>query len=375
MRSPSDRDWSGTCWLVGGLLLAALCFWNAFPHPGLSGTTSSDSTISRLSNGHTTIPIEHIRVGDRVVTELPKEAKDADRSRSLRDRQTVDPSTWRLVRLRAETAWGDGTIDDINVVTLLPPDWIAFHNAEVGTSVPIPLDLVEMGLPETLLAKVLAIERCPPIKDDPGQVVLTTINHLNNYVFDLTIEDKHGQTETIGVTGFHKFYSATQQGWISAEELSVGEELNGQDRMLRVVSLERRANIHRVFNFTVERDHVYRVSGLAALVHNADCREFAEALVNQHGGGMLAITPLPHRPGIDPPPFIDMPPGYPEGGAPFGYHVVHIRDGIITDEANPAGVVVEDWLEEYAVRTNLSVSEVLERNSILPAIEFNFEIR
>jgi len=58
--------------------------------------------------------------------------------------------------------WDDGTVDDVNVVTLQPSEWLEVHQAEIGSLVPPPLDLVEMGLPENLMARVLAIERCPP---------------------------------------------------------------------------------------------------------------------------------------------------------------------------------------------------------------------
>lgn len=292
MRRPSDRDRLGTCWLIGGLLVAASCFWNAFPHAGLSGA-SSDATISRVNNGHTTIPIEHIRVGDRVVTELPKDARDADRSQALADRQTVDPHTWRLVRLRAETVWDDGTLDDINVETLQPPQWLAYHHVEVGASVPIPLDLVEMGLPETLMAKVLAIERCPTIQDGPGQIVLTTVNHLNNYVFDITIQDQLGQLKSLGVAGFHKFYSKTRGMWLSAEQLRPREVLVGLSHEVSVVRLGRRKNAHRVYNMSVEGDHVYRVTRYGVLVHNLDCFDFARDAAERTNGGVVVFQPSP----------------------------------------------------------------------------------
>lgn len=75
--------------------------------------------------------------------------------------------------------WADGTVDDVNVRTLQPPEWLEAFDARVGAEVPLPLDLVEMGLPADLTAKVLSIEPCPPIDDGPGRVVLTTVKHLN----------------------------------------------------------------------------------------------------------------------------------------------------------------------------------------------------
>ncbi len=40
---------------------------------------------------------------------------------------------------------------------------------------PIPLDLVEMGLGDDLRATVTAVESCPAIEDGPGSVVLTRV--------------------------------------------------------------------------------------------------------------------------------------------------------------------------------------------------------
>ena len=171
----------------------------------------------------------------------------------------------------AETHWADGTRDDINVETLQPPEWIKQHDVRIGATVPLPLDLVEMGLPRDLAATVIAIERCPEINDGAGRVVLTTINHLNRFVFELTIKDGTGHSETVRTTGFHKFYSASRSDWISAAELRKGEQLKGVSGALTVAALASLPGVHRVYNMTVEDEHVYRVGGLGTLVHNAGC--------------------------------------------------------------------------------------------------------
>lgn len=80
-------------------------------------------------------------------------------------------------------------------------------------------------MPDDLTARVLAIERCPPIEDGPGQVILTTVSHLNRFVFRLTVKDASGKSETLGVTGYHKFYSETRKAWVSAKDLHDGERL------------------------------------------------------------------------------------------------------------------------------------------------------
>ena len=124
------------------------------------------------------------------------------------------PSTWRLLRLRAEDRWADGTLDVVEIETLQPPEWIAAHRATVGAKVPLPLDLHEMGLPESLQAEVTANEPCPPLSRGPGRVVLTTVNHLNPNVLELTLVDPQGRQERVRPTGSHKFYSEDRQEFV-----------------------------------------------------------------------------------------------------------------------------------------------------------------
>jgi hypothetical protein len=167
----------GTLSLLAGVLIAAFCAYQ--------GASQSHQT---------TKPIEQLRVGQKVVTDAPSEALAAAAagelsSVSAHDEPTVDPATWKLVRLRAEQRWDDGTLDDINVETLQPPEWLAEHNVRVGGEAPLPLDLLEMGLPDDLRAEVLAIEPCPPLEAGPGHTVLTTVNHLNRDVVEVTIRD------------------------------------------------------------------------------------------------------------------------------------------------------------------------------------------
>jgi hypothetical protein len=132
----------------------------------------------------------------------------------------------------------------------------------------MPLDLVEMGMSKDLTGEVDSVEPCPRIKAGRGRVVLTTVNHLNSYVRVLTVEDAEGRRETIRPTGFHKFYRAPDENWVSAEQLGEGDQLQGQKGLLHVVANTRIAGVHRVYNMTVEGEHVYRVSSLGALVHN-----------------------------------------------------------------------------------------------------------
>jgi hypothetical protein len=78
-----------------------------------------------------TIPIEQIRVGQRVLTG----AADPDKTLPT----AIDPRTWRHLTLEETDTWPDGTVDRICVESLMPLDWLALHNgAPVGSRVPIP---------------------------------------------------------------------------------------------------------------------------------------------------------------------------------------------------------------------------------------------
>jgi hypothetical protein len=159
--------------------------------------------------------IADIKVGERVVVSTDDTPKST----------TVDSATWKKVTLYVEETWYDGTVDSINVVTVVPPEWITLHDAQLGSMVPIPLDVQEMGLDENLLAKILAIERCLEIRAGPGRVVLTTVNHLSRGVCNLTYTNSAGQNETIRPTSSHRFYSLDRKDWIHIGDARFGEKL------------------------------------------------------------------------------------------------------------------------------------------------------
>lgn len=74
-----------------------------------------------------------------------------------------------------------------------------------------------------------------------------------------------GELETLGVTGWHKFYDEAE-GWQSASELTIGDTLRGlSGENVKVVALAQRPATERVYNMTVEADHVYFVGDLTTL--------------------------------------------------------------------------------------------------------------
>jgi hypothetical protein len=258
--------------VAAGSLLSAILLLSALPGEWFRNPAKARSVGVAPANTQPALNfkcIEDIRVGDRVIADNP-DLHGGKRFSGTR----VDPTTWKKIRLYAESVWDDGTVDDIRVETLQPPEWLEARHIRVGSAVAMPLNLVEMGIPSSLKATVVGIEACPPIKDGPGEVVLTTVNHLNKYVLDLTVADQRGRQQTIGVTGFHKIYSESRKAWVSASELRAGENLVGLDgSRISVVTTVKRPTTHRVYNMTVETEHVYHVSSFGILVHNNNCSQ------------------------------------------------------------------------------------------------------
>ena len=240
----NKRRGAGRWWLAGCLFLASLFIGGGMlapTAPVASPHRRPDSSVGTASRG-----IEAICVGQRVV------GKDSDPTGSARTAPSaVDSKTWRKLVLRAEDRWPDGTLDVINVETLQPPAWLADQGGAVpGSMVSLPLDLLEMGLPEDMQAEVIGNEPCPPIGAGSGRVVLTTVNHLNPSVVELGVVDGGGRSEKVRPTSLHKFYSESREEWISAGELEIGEELCGVDGPLTVTDVNRVPGVHRVYNMT-----------------------------------------------------------------------------------------------------------------------------
>jgi hypothetical protein len=250
-----------SCVVVTVVLFLGAYLWDTqISRPATTSKNISATIPEKSKYKHTRIA--DIKVGERVVTSSDDTPKST----------AVDPATWKKVTLYAEETWYDGTVDSINVVTLVPPEWLAICDAKVGSMVPIPLDLQEMGLDENLFAKIQTIEECPEIRAGPGRVVLTTVNHLSRGVCSLTYTTQDGQSETIRPTSSHRFYSLDRKEWIHIGDASIGEKLQGLGSgIIEVVSCQLLGTTERVYNMTVEDEHVYHVGVQNLLTHNTGC--------------------------------------------------------------------------------------------------------
>lgn len=210
----------------------------------------------------------------RLVANEPYEQCDVDNfmfDLGLREEQ-VDPATWKKITLLCPRDDGSET----EATLLRSPEWIRSSiQLAVGAKVEsIDKRLVgaqiEIVIPEISIngmARVLAIDDCPRIQGGPGEVVTGTFVTNHAQVLNLTFA---GLSETIGVTANHPIWSKTQQAFVDAGSLEIGEEvlaINGKGVQLN--GIEPAARPERVYNFEVANEHVYFVSCKGLLVHNA----------------------------------------------------------------------------------------------------------
>jgi hypothetical protein len=172
--------------------------------------------------------------------------------------ETVDPATWRKLTLRAPKA--DGTVAEITY--LRPLWWLKQEEAEVGGT-------VDIYVPECSIdgeAEVLAIDPCPPIAPGRGAIVTGTFRHHRARVIDLYLE---GDSEPIGTTPNHLFWSEDRKSFVRADLLEPGERLQGLSGDTRVAKVVPRLEPETVYNLEVQGEHVYHVSRAGVLVHNS----------------------------------------------------------------------------------------------------------
>ena len=240
-------------------LFTSFCFWKA--GVGLIGGADAVILPSVQAAVHpsftrpqvVTTPIQEMRPGMRVVGRNP-----------LRwDTQSAvepDPVSWRLVSVRMEQQQpGQFVLGQL----LRPLSWIRQNNA-------LPSAVIQLEIPEMHVAgeaEVLSIADCPPIRRGPGSVVTGTFQHVSDEVISVFVE---GESEPIGTTSQHPFWSRDRNAFVPAGELRIGEELKtALGTSTRVTSIEIRAGPETVYGLEVSGEHVYQITNAGLLVHNA----------------------------------------------------------------------------------------------------------
>jgi hypothetical protein len=247
-------------WLIGCLLVVLICLYKAifaFMPLGWWNGKLTATMPSRAKARHIrTKKIDNIRVGDRVAARGPVASEEEDELTA-----EVDSATWRRLEVRASKT--DGSYAHVEL--LRPASWVSREQARVGETV--RLDAPDCGI--SGLASVLAIGECPPIKPGKGRIVTGTFKHSATEVLDIYLE---GEDKPLGVTPNHPFWSEDRQQFVRADKLGIGERLRGQWGTPRVSRVVSREGAEVVYNLEVHGTHIFHVTSLGILVHNATPR-------------------------------------------------------------------------------------------------------
>jgi hypothetical protein len=199
--------------------------------------------------------IEDVQLGRRVVGRNP-----------LREQTQlpgdIHPETHRTIRLEMIQY---GTLYELAFVRSLT--WLSEQQAQAGGM--IQLVMTEMGLDGP--ARVISIEPCPEIEPDDGtgrMVVTGTMKHLAGNLLEIQTAD---DTEPLGVTDTHPFWSVDRQNFVVAGQLTVGESLEQADGTVTQITriTPTRGPPVMVYNLEIDAEHVFHVGEDGLLVHNS----------------------------------------------------------------------------------------------------------
>jgi len=193
----------------------------------------------------------------------------------LSEEQSIGRSLYRVELVLRD---GSGSVSEITL--LRGRDWLEDYGAHAGGSV--FLSMPEMSVEGQ--ADVLSVQPFVRPVDSGGQLTTGTFRHTSGEVYDLTLT---GESESIGVTGTHPFWSVDRNEWVPAAELQPGETLRTLTSTTQVDSILKQATSEPVFNIEVNEDHVYRIGDSGVLVHNNsegdDCDDPEDQCVKDTG--------------------------------------------------------------------------------------------
>jgi hypothetical protein len=200
--------------------------------------------------------IDSAEVGDYAVTYTAEERGEEP---SVDDTQ----GEW-ISRVRIHLHLDKEGGGDVSIVLLREMEWVEAEGINEGGKV--YLDMPEQG---TIgWATVKAVVPCLVFRrlGNPGiQMITGTFRHSEGWAGDLVLK---GESKPIGVTPGHLFWSVDRQEWVPVGELQPGETVKTLKGTTTVVSYTMRDGPEPVYNWEIERDHVYRVGDLGILVHN-----------------------------------------------------------------------------------------------------------
>ena len=223
------------------------------------------NAASLISNcRETLVKIENIQLGQRILTQNP--IRDEASYESVNDGFTG----WKRVSLEVRHA--SGSIVDVDL--LRPMEWIERNNVTVGQRFSFELTEIEIDG----YGVVRSIFDAPDV--DPGLGSVITGKFVTRAASDLVRVTLVDGTQITG-TSKHPVWSPDVADWRGLGEFQPGHCMQSRDGLVTVVSVEFLPDAAPVYNFEVAGEHVYEITELGILVHNADgfdCQKYLELL-------------------------------------------------------------------------------------------------
>lgn len=231
--------------------------------------SSEPHAVSVAHHPRLTVDIEAVPLGVRVPTKNPNR-NDYD----FRFGEVVQAEWSRLVIAVQRNDGAQITLE------LLRPNWlIREESIPVGSQ--FHLSVAELDVEGT--GTLLECGPCPAIAEGDGAVV--TGRFVTREVLEivhLTMEDG---TELAG-TPVHPIWSVDRSDWVRMDELQSGEHLQTNFGPMPIADTQRIIAPQSVYNLEIAGEHVYEVTDLGILVHNANplCEELKKLLAKKEAG-------------------------------------------------------------------------------------------
>ena len=205
-----------------------------------------------------TVPIERLKVGDRVIGQNPLIDRD--------DPALIEPDWTDYVAVTATVGISDYAPDALKaggrlkVTMLRERSWLSDNDITEGTHAYLDIPVAD-SLGEALVLSIDAVD----IRPGPGRVVMSTFEHQSGNLLKATAAG-----ETIRTTPDHPWWDQDAGHFHRIDRFEVGTTLCGLSGPAPLQSLREIGGPHRVHNVTVHGENVYRVGEAGLLVHNAN---------------------------------------------------------------------------------------------------------
>ncbi len=200
----------------------------------------------------TKLAIEQVAIGSRVTGENPKPWEF--------DGELPEPeqATWQLGKFSLRREQGNW----VDIEMIRPAEFWRSQEAEPG-------NYVFMEFPELEAsgqALVKSIEPCPPIAQGAGHVVTSRIvTRQASELVEIEIDDD----EILSGTPQHPIWIVERQDWVKLEEVEPGQHVWTDGGPLEITARRFLSTAESVYNIEVYGHHLYQVTDLGVLVHNA----------------------------------------------------------------------------------------------------------